>query len=521
MKRFLSVCLVTCSMITATIAQRTDRLQSGDTETLLPFSGVPRVVKYSSRISDPSVTAQGQATLRFSVYAQRDSLQPVWSEVQTVGLNKDGQFSVMLGSKTLNGIPSELFESGQPLWLGIDDSTGTEISARTALISVPFALKAETAENANNLGGYPASAFIPLLNPSSGKGKPGPETYGAGDSGTIGYISKFTSSSVLGNSQAYDSGSAIGIGTTTPATRLDILHGSGYGAVASFESAGRDQVIQLSVNTDGVSRLYTATNHQLAFGTNNSDALRIDGAGIVYASKGSNLRATTDNTVALMIPNAANTIPRHAFYGNGDTFLSLSGGSVGIGTNTPTQKLDVAGTVKATAFQGNGSGLTNLPNAPITFFATCTGGIVQNSTIVLNNIGQNQSVYCGSPFGGQLVPVISEGLIYQTGTTVYPSYGFGPPRAGTLKNLQVTAVTSGGSTTSGLVLVRKIFTNGNIDNNSSDVLLKCTIGNSATTCSNTTNTLSISAGERIIMTVQSGPSIPETLSSIVATVTLE
>ena len=73
-------------------------------------------------------------------------------------------------------------------------------------------------------------------------------------------------------------------------------------------------------------------------------------------------------------------------YGGSDIMAIERDGNVGIGTNVPTEKLDVAGTVKATAFIGDGSGLTGVTASGVSW------GNIQNKSLINSEVANDAAI---------------------------------------------------------------------------------------------------------------------------------
>ncbi len=211
--------------------------------------GVPRVV----RLSGTFVPANGLPsspveTVTLAIYGDETGGAPLWRETQYVTLDGAGRYSVLLGATQPEGLPVDLFASGEARWLGRRfERAGEPEQARVLLASVPYALKAA---NADTLGGLPPSAYQ-LADLTGGGGTASAltalTTGGASAAqaavaptpqaltlGTAGCVAKFTNSTDLGCSPMVETSGAIGLGTATPFDRFHVRFTNTNGAFTGY-----------------------------------------------------------------------------------------------------------------------------------------------------------------------------------------------------------------------------------------------------------------------------------------------
>jgi hypothetical protein len=245
--------------------------------------------------------------MSFSLYQNPAGGPALWSETQPVKVGTDGRYSVLLGATSAEGLPQTLFQAGEARWIearpvvaqlsttsGGDtmvESDSMQPLVRRLLSAVPYAFKSV---DADSLAGRPAADYVTredlqstvasqvlaipstrstrsnVTNPLPIVGTPLPilgsssssssSSFGGGTvlngTGTSGFLPAWTASATLGNSMIAESGTNVGIGTSAPATLLDVngsstLRGmvSLLATTATLAAGANSPAFQLSAST--------------------------------------------------------------------------------------------------------------------------------------------------------------------------------------------------------------------------------------------------------------------------------
>ncbi|MBL0308270.1 MAG: tail fiber domain-containing protein [Bacteroidetes bacterium] len=183
------------------------------------FSQAPQSMNYQAvaRNAAGAIIPNQTITVRLTVHDGSAGGSAVYIESTSTATNQFGLFTVKIGtgSPLVGTFAGINWGSGDKfLQIELDAAGGSNYSdmGTVQLLSVPYALYA-----ANSAAG-PVGATGP-----TGAGGPTGPTGSSNVSGTLNYVAKFTpNATTVGNSQIFDNGTNVGIGTTSPTSKLQV-----------------------------------------------------------------------------------------------------------------------------------------------------------------------------------------------------------------------------------------------------------------------------------------------------------
>ena len=284
------------------------------------YSQAPYLFNYQgiARQSDGTPLSEQRIQLKIGIFEKPDAQQASYLEHHVVHTNAFGLYVLQIGAgdSLLGSMQSVNWESGttyikvwlDPLMQGNYAETGS-----TQLLSVPYALYANRAGEAKNALGNSRSGNV--VTPAAG-------------TGTINFLTKFTAPNTIYNSQVFDNGTNIGIGTVSPAAKFHIQQNS---------NSVLEHIRMQNVHSNGAGR-FTMYNDQLSnYATFTKYGSTYVGgyAGIAGAFPYANLLAFGNNGGGFLVSNSGNI--GLSLFKNGSSqlkfFADYTTGNISLGGN--------------------------------------------------------------------------------------------------------------------------------------------------------------------------------------------
>ena len=235
--------------------------------------------------------------LKIAVLPTEDATVSEYEEIQSVKTNEFGLYSLQIGNgeAVLGDMKTVKWETGNKyIRVAIDPKGGNDFTVigTSQLLSVPYAIYADKAGQAREtVGGH------------TGDTRSGAVSTSATGTGTVNYLTKFTAANTIYNSQIFDNGTNIGIGTTSPQSRMHITTSAGNQEHLRMENLSSTSwgkfIFYNDINANyhtftkygsavpgyygGASTLFPYAN-LMVFGSNNSPTVMANGHNIGFAT---------------------------------------------------------------------------------------------------------------------------------------------------------------------------------------------------------------------------------------------
>ena len=146
---------------------------------LINAQNIPHEISYQGKLYNNGSPVTGSVSITFTIGS--------WTETHPSVKVNNGLYSVILGEN--NPIPSSIFSNSSSVKLDVSVN-GSGLSPQTQIVSVPFAYKAENAQNSDSVGGNAVSSASPstgqVLKWDGSKWSPGKDNSGGTPTGNAG-----------------------------------------------------------------------------------------------------------------------------------------------------------------------------------------------------------------------------------------------------------------------------------------------------------------------------------------------